>query len=219
MQAPESLATQLVSGAAGLGCELSPETTETLLAYMTMLGRWNRVYNLTAIRDARDVLAQHVLDSLSLVMPLRRTVKESGARLLDVGSGGGLPGLVVAAVLPDLRVTCVDSVGKKAGFIRQAAVELGLRNVRALHCRVEDLHADRFDVVTSRAFAALADFVELTAPTLGSDGVWVAMKGKEPRDEIATLPPGIEMFHVEHLQIPGLASERCLVWMRKRAIQ
>jgi 16S rRNA (guanine527-N7)-methyltransferase len=137
--------------------------------------------------------------------------------VLDVGSGGGLPGVVLAAMCPTSKVICVDTVGKKAAFVRQAAMELGLPNLEGEHARVEKLRAPAFDLVTSRAFASLADFVSLTGQHLAAGGAWMAMKGQPPEAEMAALPPDIEMFHVEHLDVPGLAAERCLVWMRPRA--
>lgn len=136
-------------------------------------------------------------------------------RLLDVGSGGGLPGVLLAIARPDVQVCCVDTVGKKAAFVRQVAAELRLSNLRAEHARVEDLHTQH-DIITSRAFASLADFIALTRERLAPAGVWMAMKGKSPDDERAALPPDIDVFHVEQIQVPGLDAERCLVWMRKR---
>ena len=142
------------------------------------------------------------------------------ARLLDVGSGAGLPGVVLAIVAPAWQVTCVDAVGKKAGFVRQVAAELGLTNLRAEHARVEALPAGQggagFDVVTSRAFASLADFVQASQQQLAREGLWMAMKGQVPDDEIAALPAQTEVFHVEQLVVPGLQAQRCLVWMRRR---
>jgi 16S rRNA (guanine527-N7)-methyltransferase len=139
--------------------------------------------------------------------------ERQGLKLLDVGSGGGLPGVLIAILCPQLQVSCVDTVGKKAAFIRQAAAELGLRQLRAEHARVEQLPG-RYDVITSRAFATLADFVALTRERLAPEGLWMAMKGKRPDDEIAALPADVEVFHVEPLQVPGLDAERCLIWMR-----
>jgi 16S rRNA (guanine527-N7)-methyltransferase len=137
--------------------------------------------------------------------------------MLDVGSGAGLPGVVLSIVEPRWDVTCVDAVAKKASFIRQVAAELGLPNLRAQHARVEDLPAPSgFDIVTSRAFASLADFVSLTGPLLSPAGCWMAMKGKVPEDEMAGLPDWVEVFHVEQLEVPSLEAQRCLVWMRKR---
>jgi 16S rRNA (guanine527-N7)-methyltransferase len=149
---------------------------------------------------------------------LRRHRAASGAkRLLDVGSGGGLPGVVLAVLESDLSVTCVDTVGKKAAFVRQVAAELGLRNLHAEHARVEQLQLPSFDIVTSRAFASLADFTALTRRHLAPSAVWMAMKGKRPEDEVAALPADIDVFHVEPLRVPGLEAERCLVWMRLKS--
>ena len=137
--------------------------------------------------------------------------------MLDVGSGGGLPGVVLAIVQPDWRIDCVDTVAKKATFIRQVAAELRLPNLRSLHARVETLPAPpRYDLITSRAFASLADFVALTEPLLDPDGAWAAMKGQPTPDELAAVPAHVDMFHVEPLQVPGLAARRCIVWMRPR---
>jgi 16S rRNA (guanine527-N7)-methyltransferase len=126
-----------------------------------------------------------------------------------------LPGVLIAILCPQLQVSCVDTVGKKAAFIRQAGAELGLRNLRAEHARVEQLPS-RYDIITSRAFATLADFVGLTRDRLASGGLWMAMKGKQPDEEISVLPHDVDVFHVEPLQVPGLDAERCLIWMRPR---
>lgn len=186
-----------------------------LLAYLDLLQRWNGTYNLTAVRDPKRMLIQHIADCLAMIGPLRRQLAiEAPRRLLDVGSGGGLPGIVIAILCPTIAVTCVDTVGKKAAFIRQATATLRLRNLHAEHARVEQLKAAPFDVVTSRAFASLADFVGLTRQHLAPGGVWLAMKGKTPDDEQAALPADINVFHVEQLSVPELEAERCLVWMR-----
>ena len=212
MQPPEWAVLQ--AGVHALGLELSDEQLRSLLAYLALIDKWNRVYNLTAVRDRTEMLSLHLLDSLAVVAPLRRHLGGAPARVLDVGSGAGLPGVVLAIVMPELGVTCVDTVGKKASFIRQVATELSLRNLKAEHARVEALKIAPVDVVTSRAFASLSDFTQLTRQHLGSNAVWVAMKGKQPSDELAGLPKDISVFHVEQLQVPGLDVERCLVWMR-----
>jgi len=206
----------LAAAAEALGLQLSAEQTGKLLDYVALLDRWNRTYNLTAVRDPAEMLTQHVIDCLAAVPALRRTLP-GRKRVLDVGSGGGLPGVVWAVVEPTLDLTCVDSVGKKTAFIQQAASALRLENLRVEHARVEKLQAPPFDVVTSRAFASLLDFVGLTQALLKPGGVWLAMKGKLPLDEIAALPPGLQAFHVERLDVPGLAAERCLIWIRKTA--
>lgn len=204
----------LAQGAQVLGVSLSEAQCDTLLAYEAMLIKWNQVYNLTAVRKPADMLTHHLLDSLAVISPLRRHLGGRPARLLDVGSGGGLPGVVLAIMLPELDVTCVDTVGKKASFIRQVAAELKLRNLSGAHARVEDLRLKAFDVITSRAFASLDDFTRLTKHLLATDGVWMAMKGKRPADEITALPSEWDVFHVEQLAVPGLNAERCLLWMR-----
>ena len=200
-----------------LGLPLDEAMAAQLLAYLDLLQRWNATYNLTAIRDPAQMLSQHVTDCLAVIPPLRRHLGgNASCRLLDVGSGGGLPGVVIAILCPSVDVTCVDTVGKKAAFIQQVAGSLRLRNLHSQHARVERLEAPPFDVITSRAFASLADFVALTRHHLADDGVWLAMKGKDPSDERAGLPADVEAFHVEQLRIPGLDAERCLVWMRTR---
>lgn len=204
----------LAAGARALGLSVSDEQCDALLAYQAMLIKWNQVYNLTAVRKPADMLTHHLLDSLSVLVPLQRHLVGRPARMLDVGSGGGLPGVVLAIMLPELDVTCVDTVGKKASFIRQVAAELKLRNLSAAHARVEDLHLKAFDVITSRAFASLADFTRLTQHLLSGGGVWMAMKGKNPADEIAALPSEWDVFHVEQLAVPGLNADRCLLWIR-----
>lgn len=182
--------------------------------YVALLERWNRTYNLTSVRDPADMLTQHVVDCLAAVPALRRT-SPGPKRVLDVGSGGGLPGVVWAVADPQLDVTCVDAVGKKTAFIQQAALALRLDNVHAEHGRVEHLRAPPFDLVTSRAFASLSDFVSLTRDRATAGGIWLAMKGKLPLDEIAALPDDFQAFHVERLAVPGMKAERCLIWIRK----
>ena len=211
-----------------LGLPVAPEVFDSLLSYLDLLQRWNGTYNLTAVRDPQDMLRQHLADCLTVIAPLARQLGSATTgdgdgrasrplRVLDVGSGGGLPGIVIALMFPSWQVVCVDTVGKKAAFIRQVAVELDLRNLRAEHARVEALKSAPFDVITSRAFASLVDFTRLTRALLGPQSVWMAMKGKTPADELSVLPGDIEVFHVEPLSVPGLNAERCLVWMRPRA--
>jgi 16S rRNA (guanine527-N7)-methyltransferase len=207
----------VTAAAAAVGVLLDDATATRLLQFLDLLQRWNATYNLTAVRDPAQMRVQHLNDCLAVIAPLRRQLPKGG-RLLDVGSGGGLPGAVIAAVCRDIDVTCVDTVGKKAAFVRQAAAELALPNLRAEHARVEALKSAPFDVITSRAFASLADFVGFTRALLASDGVWIAMKGKAPDDEIRVLPAHIEVFHVEQLAVPELNAQRCLVWMRPLGI-
>ncbi len=209
----------LQSGAQALGLELTDAQIDQLLEFLALLQKWNKVYNLTAVRDPQEMLTHHLLDSLAAVAPLRRQVATlgQGVRLLDVGSGGGLPGVVFAICCPDVDVSCVDTVGKKAAFIQQAAVALQLRNLHGLHARVETLTTP-FDIISCRAFASLPDFVVWSRAALAAPhGVWLAMKGKRPDDEVAALPPDVQVFHVEPLTVPGLDAERCIVWMRPLA--
>jgi 16S rRNA (guanine527-N7)-methyltransferase len=216
---PEDPRAALSDVCAQLGLEVSAPQLQTLLDFLALLQRWNVTYNLTAVRDPAQMLTQHLADCLAVVGPLRRQLGERPeVRLLDVGSGGGLPGVVLAALNPGLAVTCVDSVGKKAAFVRQAAMELKLRNLHAEHARVEQLKVPEFHVITARAFASLAELVSLTRRLLRPDGVWMAMKGKSPGAELATLARDAEVFHVERLCVPGLAAERCLVWIRPRIL-
>lgn len=210
------LAGGLRAGASELGLSLAPPQVDQLLAYLALISKWNRVYNLTAVREPGEMLTQHLLDSLAIVLPLQRQLGGRPASVLDVGAGAGLPGVALAIACPQLQVSCVDAVAKKVSFIRQAAAELELRNLQAVHARVEGLAPKTWDVITSRAFASLPDFVAWTRGSLAQGGVWLAMKGKRPDAEIAELPEDIEVFHVEHLQVPGLEAERCIVWMRHK---
>ena len=208
---------RLRAGAEALALGLGDAQLARLMEFLALLQKWNKVYNLTAVRDPEEMLTHHLLDSLAAVAPLRRHVAQAGlpapVRLLDVGSGGGLPGVVFAICCPEVDVSCVDTVGKKAAFIQQAAVALKLPNLHGVHARVETLTTP-FDVVSCRAFASLVDFTHWSRSALAPHGAWLAMKGKHPEDELAVLPPEIDVFHVEQLQVPGLEAERCIVWMR-----
>jgi 16S rRNA (guanine527-N7)-methyltransferase len=202
---------------------LNPSETQlaALLGYLELLARWNSTYNLTAVREREAMWSQHLADCLAVVPALHRhldTINTGGQalRLLDVGSGGGLPGCLLAVIFPGLAVSCIDAVGKKTAFVRQVAGALALPNLQAVHARVEAWRSPAFDVIISRAFASLADFTQLTQHLLAPGGVWVAMKGKHPADEIAALPASVQVFHVEQLHVPGLNAERCLVWMRPK---
>jgi 16S rRNA (guanine527-N7)-methyltransferase len=202
---------------AALGLPTSTPQRAGLVAYVDLLARWNATYNLTAVREREAVWAQHIADCLAVLPALDRHLAGGGTwRVLDVGSGGGLPGVVLALMRPALDVTCVDAVGKKAAFVRQVAGALALPNLHAVHGRVEALRAPPFELVTSRAFASLADFVRLTRPLLAPGGSWLAMKGKLPADEIAALPADVTVFHVEPIGVPGLDAERCLVWIKPK---
>lgn len=280
MTAPDIRA-QLPAALSELGLALSPQACGQLLGHLDLIAKWNRVYNLTAVRDPAEMWTHHLLDSLAAVPPLaaywgnRRAAMRpedpraqspyGGPHILDVGSGAGLPGVTLAIALPQalaaavgradaaphdlpravpgdvpgampgampkaasalgpgvppagagVRVTCVDTVAKKAGFIRQVAAELGLGWLQAVHGRIESLKPLQADVITCRAFASLSDIVSLTRLHLAPGGVWMALKGVVPTDEIKALPPDIDVFHVEPLQVPHLSAQRCLVWMRPR---
>ena len=197
-----------------LGLAAEPTLAARLQQYLDLLQQWNATYNLTSVRERAAMLSQHLADCLAVVGPIAQRVPRG--RLLDVGSGGGLPGVVLAAALPALNVTCVDTVGKKAAFVRQVAGRLGLSNLHAEHSRVEALRLPPFDVITSRAFATLETFTSLTHRHLAADGFWAAMKGQIPDAEMAELPAAVSVFHVEQLQVPGLEAQRCLVWMRQQ---
>jgi 16S rRNA (guanine527-N7)-methyltransferase len=209
----------LDQGLGGLSLSLNASQKVQLLAYLALIQKWTQVYNLTSVRDPAEMLTHHLLDSLAVVNPLLSQLnslqmQRTGLRLLDVGSGAGLPGIVIAICCPDITVHCVDTVAKKAAFIQQVAVNLKLPNLRGIHARVEKL-TDTYDVVSSRAFASLENFTQWSRHALAEQGVWMAMKGKHPADEIAVLPLSIQVFHVEQLEVPGLGAERCIVWMRR----
>ncbi|MEO8653175.1 MAG: 16S rRNA (guanine(527)-N(7))-methyltransferase RsmG [Ramlibacter sp.] len=204
----------LRDGLAGLGLALQEDPVGKLLEYLDLIQKWNKVYNLTAVRDPATMLTHHLLDSLAVIHPLKRQTRGEPIRLLDVGSGAGLPGVVIALCCPEIQVDCVDTVAKKAAFVQQVAVALQLPNLRGVHDRVEKL-AGPYQVIASRAFASLPDFVNWSSGALAEQGVWMAMKGKHPAEEIAALPPQVGVFHVEQLQVPGLDAERCIVWLRR----
>jgi 16S rRNA (guanine527-N7)-methyltransferase len=215
-----TLRATLLAGLDALKLELSEAQVEQLLAYQALIAKWTQVYNLTAVRDPAEMMTHHLLDSLAAIAPLQRHLETAGlaqgSRLLDVGSGAGLPGVVIAICCPTVAVTCVDTVAKKAAFIKQAALALKLPNLTGLHARVESI-TEPFDVICSRAFASLVDFTQWSAGALAPQGVWMALKGKHPTDELAVLPPDVAVFHVEALQVPGLQAERCILWLRPKA--
>jgi 16S rRNA (guanine527-N7)-methyltransferase len=219
MTLADPLRPALDAGLAQLGLVLAPQQRDSLLRYLSLIAKWNQVYNLTAVREPAQMLTQHLLDCLAAVTPLQQHLAPLGGavRLLDVGAGAGLPGAVFAQMLGDrVSVTCVDAVAKKAAFVAQVAAELGLKNLLGLHARVESLPGP-YEVIVCRAFATLADFVRGSQRALAPGGVWLAMKGRRPEEEIAALPRAVEVFAVEPLKVPGLDAQRCLVWMRPRA--
>ena len=219
----------LRQGAEALGLTLSDTQIAQLLGYHVLIQKWNKVYNLTAIRDPAEMLTHHLLDSLAIVAPLRIRLaglayEQDGAhdaeehdylyKLLDVGAGAGLPGVILAICCPDIHITCVDAVAKKMAFVQQVATELKLPNLKVMHARVETL-TEKYDIITSRAFATLLDFVVGSRAALKpATGVWLAMKAKDTSVEVAELPSDVAVFHVEQLTVPGLDAERCIVWMK-----
>ena len=207
----------LRAGLAELHLSLSDDQVRDLLYFQNLIGKWNKVYNLTAVREQAEMLTHHLLDSLAAVEPLQKYLQGRGlsaANLLDVGSGAGLPGVVLAICFPTLAVTCVDTVGKKAAFIKHVALALGLPNLTGLHARVETI-TQPFDVICSRAFASLSDFTVWSQAALAPGGAWMALKGKHPAEELSMLPPDVAVFHVEPLAVPGLVADRCIIWLQK----
>jgi 16S rRNA (guanine527-N7)-methyltransferase len=201
----------LAGGIRALGLNVSAAAQGKLLQYVVLLEKWNRTYNLTAIREPDRMLAHHLLDSLAV---LPHVPSFSPLRMIDVGSGAGLPGIPIALARPDWQVALLDSNGKKAAFLRQAAAELGLKNCEVIAMRVEDFRPEHlFDVVITRAYAELAKFVADTAPLVRRSGRWLAMKGAYPREELARIGEQVRVIGVSGLEIPGLDAERHLVIM------
>lgn len=210
-----SLTKTLQQGSDALALGLAATTVERLIDYLALLSKWNAVYNLTAVREPSQMVLQHLLDSLA-AWPAFRDVKHC----LDVGAGGGLPGLVLAIcaqqLQPDMRIAMVDTVHKKTAFLTQVKAELGLANVTVHTARVEQLRVEMpFDVITSRAFADLSNFVNWSSHLLAADGQFIAMKGQLPHEEITALPTGWEVSEIRALQVPGLQAERHLIFIRR----
>ncbi len=204
---------RLVQGLAAMGHGLPPNTVDQLMVYLAELARWNGAYNLTAVRDMAAMVDRHLLDSLALLTPLSPALAAPGARVLDVGSGPGLPGLILAIVHPTVSITVLDSNGKKARFLRHAVRTLGLPAVTVAECRVEAWQTGQpYTLITSRAFSALVDFFELTRRLLAPGGQWAAMKGKLDGRELAAVPADITIREPLRLQVPGLDEDRHLIW-------
>ena len=202
---------QLAAGVAALGLTLPAGAEAKLLAYLALLEKWNRVYNLTAVRDAERMVSHHLLDSLAAV-PFFQGGCPDLIRVLDVGSGGGLPGIPLAIARPELQVTLIDSIAKKTAFLLQAKAELGLNNLNVVTGRVEDFRPESgFDFITSRAFSDLKEFVMLTRHLLNPAGHWLAMKGLMPHEEIASLPDWVKVSANHALVVPGLEASRHLI--------
>ncbi|MBB3214387.1 16S rRNA (guanine527-N7)-methyltransferase [Herbaspirillum sp. Sphag1AN] len=211
----EALAATLRSGAEALGLSLSDQQQHKLLAYLTLMAKWNRTYNLTALRDPAQMMTHHLLDSLAAVSAFA-----DARNVLDVGAGGGLPGIVLAIwaaeVYPEMRVSMIDTVHKKTAFLTQAKAELQLGNISVYTARVEQLKVEQdFDVITSRAFAELNDFITWSNHLLSPNGRYIAMKGVMPEDEIARLPVGWKVSHTQPLHVPGLDAERHLIFIER----
>lgn len=202
---------RLQSGIAALGLDISAAAQDRLLAYVDLLKKWNKTYNLTALRDEEKMIVHHLLDSLTLLPHI-----EGVQTMLDVGSGGGQPGIPAAVCRPDVQITLLDANTKKTAFLQQAVIELGLENVRVVSGRVEAVSDVRADVITSRAFAELADFVSWTGHLLKDGGYWAAMKGVYPQEEIGRLPAGVFVEKVVKADVPDLDAERHIAIIRKR---
>jgi 16S rRNA (guanine527-N7)-methyltransferase len=201
-----SVADQLKRGLIALGVTLEPDTQQRLLAYIALIEKWNRVYNLTAIREPEKMVSHHLLDSLAVAPHLH------AKRLLDVGSGAGLPGIPLALANPDTHVTLLDSNHKKSAFLNQVVMELKLKNAEVCSERVESWQTqNRFDVIISRAFSDMGEFVRITRHLLAPGGMFAAMKGLHPYEEIDKLPPDCKVQQVLPLAIPGLEGARHLV--------
>jgi 16S rRNA (guanine527-N7)-methyltransferase len=208
------LSRRLKEGARQLELAIDDGQVKQLIAYLERLDRWNSVYSLSAWKNPSDLLIHHVFDSMSLVGPLQRFAEGRPLRILDAGSGPGFPAVVLAVMEPAWSVTAVDAVAKKVAFVRQAAAESGIPNLAGLHARLEDIPpSEPFDVVVSRAFGSLNHFTAQTRHLLAPGGVWVAQKGRIPKEEMAQLPGDFQVFHVEPVTVPGLDAQRCLVWM------
>lgn len=209
-------AQQLQQGAQALHLDLDDAQIAQLLDYLGLLAKWNAVYNLTAVRDPQQMVTQHLLDCLAALPAFA-----GASNVLDVGAGGGMPGMVLAIwaaqQYPQMKVSLVDTVHKKTAFLTQAKAELGLRNVTVYTARVEQLQvAEQFDVITSRAFAELKDFITWSQHLLATGGQYIAMKGVAPEAEISRLPDGWQVSRLQPLQVPGLQAERHLVFIRRR---
>lgn len=209
-----SLADQLQEGLAALGLELSAATQSMLLRYVALLKKWSATYNLTAIRDEKDMVTQHLLDSLSLLPALENSALVT-RRWADVGSGAGLPGIPLAIARPDFDMTLVEAVEKKSAFQRQAKIELGLTNVAIHGGRVEDMAGGSFDAVVSRAFSDLADFIRLAGHLPAPGGRLYAMKGQAPEEEMNRLPQGWMVRDCLRLSVPGLDAQRHLIVLER----
>ncbi|RDE18819.1 16S rRNA (guanine(527)-N(7))-methyltransferase RsmG [Motiliproteus coralliicola] len=212
---PQDCESTLIRGAQKLGVALSGQQQQLLLRYLGLLHKWNRAYNLTAIRDPLAMVSRHLLDSLSVV-PEIEALQPAPQRIADVGTGPGLPGVVLAIMYPQQQFTLMDSNGKKTRFLQQAKLELGLDNIEIYHGRVEQYPiSEPFDAVISRAFASLEDMLTWTAPLCDQNGYYLAMKGLYPEQELAQMPEGFVLRDSRPLQVPGSEGERHLLTVQK----
>ena len=212
-----------------LRLDLSVSQVGQLLTYVTLIQKWNKTYNITAIQDETNLVVRHLLDCLAIIQPLQRKIQQmlnacpraahprQTLRVLDVGSGAGLPGVVMAICCPAIHVDCVDTVAKKTAFIQHVACSIGLKNLQAFHTKAQSLQGT-YQVVCSRALGSLFDFVTWTSHAIDRDGMWMAMKGKPPVEEISCLPTSQYSCEVEPLHVPELDEERCLVWIRQLSL-
>lgn len=212
-----SLLASLKAGLAEMGLQVSADKQEKLIAYLLLINKWNAVHNLTAVRDPQEMVTLHLLDSLSVLPHIQKADMSEAKYLLDVGSGAGLPSIPLAICMPELQVTAIDSIQKKASFMRQAKGELGLSNFHVEAGRVEELKKDHaFDVIISRAFSEVSLFIKLTKHLLAADGQWLAMKGVEPVAELGALKAlnlDIQVTKILPLHVAGLQAERHLVFL------
>jgi 16S rRNA (guanine527-N7)-methyltransferase len=205
----------LMKGLASLGLSLPEERIGALLKYLELLQKWGAVYNLTAIKTPEEMLVQHILDCLSSVIPLQAKVC-SCARVLDVGAGAGLPSVVLAIACPTLQVVAIDAVAKKTAFVQQVSLQLGISNLMAQHGRIEAIKTGDFDLIVSRAYSSLLDFVRGSVGAMSPGGLWMAMKGRIPTEEMQAVKELALVISAEELEVPGLSAQRCLIWMRPR---
>jgi len=208
------LRNMLADGVQELDLHLTDAQIDKMIAYLLLLSKWNSVYNLTAIRDPKEMVKQHLLDSLSAAPAF------VGAKnVLDVGAGGGLPGMMLAITYPEIKISMIDTVSKKTAFLSQAKTELGLSNVTVHTGRVEALQVtEKFDVITSRAFSELCNFINWSGHLLADGGQFIAMKGVAPAQEIERLPEGWQVTGMQALSVPGLQAERHLVFVKKSPV-
>lgn len=208
----EALARVLADGIKEMGLQLTDAQQGQLMDYLALMAKWNAVYNLTSLRDPMQMVTHHLLDSLAAVPAF-----EGARNVLDVGAGGGLPGIVLAIARPDMKVSMIDTVHKKTAFLTQVKAELGLSNVTVYTMKVQELEvSDKFDVITSRAFADLSDFVNWSGHLLADGGRFIALKGVAPQDEQERVPPEWKVQGVQPLQVPRLGAERHLVFIERK---